>query len=317
MLFFQYVWEHWIFIAFLAPFFWSLVNIIDIYFVSGVYEDEWDGLIINAFFQLLPWLLPLFGLVAYSYPGSLVTSIAFLAGSSLVVSYYFYFKTLFVSSDMVVLQALWNVSVPLVPFLAWLLIGEKLSLIHYSGIFLAFIGAMIFALHEKVKEKHLGRVFVLMSGGVFFLSLSMVLQGWVYSQVSGDFWTGFLLFSLGATVTGFALSFFDPRPLRKRLQHLVEISSKYFSIFVVAEVLNLLGVMATQRAIDLSPAVSFVAVIGSLSPIFVMALSLLLVPVFLFLNQEKAHQMYKDQLVAFKTKILACCVIAVGVYLVS
>lgn len=317
MLLLEYLWGHWIFIAFLAPFFWSLVNIIDIYFVSGVYEDEWDGLMINAFFQLLPWLLPLFGLVVYSYHGSLVTSIAFLAGSGLVISYYFYFKTLFVSSDMVVLQALWNVSVPLVPFLAWFFIGEKLSLIHYSGIFLAFIGAMIFTLHEKVKERQLKKVFTLMSGGVFFLSLSMVLQGWVYAHVPGDFWTGFLLFSLGATVTGFALSFFDPWSLRKRLGHLVEISRKYLFIFVVAEVLNLLGVVATQRAIDLSPTVSFVAVIGSLSPIFVMVLSLLLVPVFLFLNQDKAHRMYKEQLVAFKTKILACCIIALGIYLIS
>ncbi|MDP2838093.1 MAG: hypothetical protein Q8O53_02350, partial [Candidatus Moranbacteria bacterium] len=157
----------------------------------------------------------------------------------------------------------------------------------------------------------------LMSGGVFFLSWSMVLQGWVYTHIAGDFWTGFLLFSAGATVTGLSTSFFDPKPIRERAAHLWEISRLYFMIFFVAEILNLLGVLATQRAIDLSPAVSFVAVIGSLSPVFVLILSFLLASIFLMLNKDKARKMYGDQLVAFKTKMLACCIIAVGIYLIS
>lgn len=303
--------------AFLAPFFWALVNIIDIYFVSSVYEDEWDGILINSVFQALPWLLPLFGIVSIQYPGLWASVPAFLGGACLVLSFFYYFKTLFVSNDMVVVQALWNVSVPLVPFLAWIFLGEQLAPVHYAGITLAFFGVMLFSLHEKIKEKNFLQVFKIMMGAVFFFSLSMVLQAEAYQRMDNDFWTGFLIFSAGASITGFLLLFVDPKPLKERTRHLVIMSKTYFFVFFFAESLNLLGVLASQRAIDLTPAVSFVAVIGSLTPVFVLILSAVLLPVLLFMNKSKAHQMYRDQLVAFRTKVLACCIIAVGIYLIS
>ncbi len=313
----DYLWSHWIFVAFLAPFFWALVNIIDIYFVSGVYEDEWDGVIINALFQLLPWLLPLFGLVEFVFPGWTAASTAFLGGAFLMFSYYFYFKTLFVSNDMVVVQALANLSVPLVPFLAWLLVGEQLSAMHYIGIAVAFAGAMLFSFHGEIKEKSFGKVFALMTGAFVFLSLSMVFQTMAFQATGNDFWSCFLLFSIGATIVGLLISLFDHKSIRMRMKHIYDISRNFFFVFVLAEALNLLAVVALQRAIDLSPAVSFVAVIGSLAPVFVMVLSLLLVVIFLKTNREKSRQIYQDQLVAFKTKIIACCIIAIGIYLIS
>lgn len=317
MHFIGYLWSHWIFVAFLAPFFWALVNIIDIYFVSGVYEDEWDGVLINALFQLLPWVLLLFGFIDFVFPGWQVSTIAFLAGGCLMISYYFYFKTLFVSNDMVVVQALANLSVPLVPFLTWLLIGEQLALIHYVGIAVAFSGAMLFSLHTKIKEKQLAKVSLIMVGVVFFLSLSMVFQSVVYQAMADQFWTGFLLFSAGATVTGIGMAYFDRLSFGQRMMHILGISKVYVWVFLLAETLNLLAVIALQRAIEISPTVSFVAVIGSLAPVLILILSAVLVPILLFYNRDKARQMYQDQLVAYKTKIVACCIIAVGIYLIS
>ncbi|MGB3072836.1 MAG: hypothetical protein WBB68_01090 [Candidatus Moraniibacteriota bacterium] len=312
-----YLWSHWLFVAFLAPFFWSLVNIIDVYFVSGVYEDEWDGILINSIFQALPWLLPVIGLVSFHYPGAAISGIALLAGSCLALSYFFYFKTLFISNDVVVVQALWNLSVPLVPFLAWFLVDEKLSLVHYIGIFLAFVGAMIFSLHQEIQSKNFTQVFTVMLGAIVFFSLSMVLQTEAYHSIGNDFWTGFLLFSAGATVTGLLLSFFDGKSIKDRAVHIFQMSKSFFLIFVLAETLNLLGVLVSQRAIDLSQAVSFVAVIGSLTPVFVLLVSFFLIFVFLVLNKVRARQIYQDQLIAPRTKILACCIIAVGIYLIS
>ncbi len=313
----DYLWSHWILVAFLAPFFWALVNIIDIYFVSGVYEDEWDGVIINSLFQLLPWLLPLFGLVEFVFPGWTATSIAFSSGAFLVLSYYFYFKTLFVSNDMVVVQALANLSVPLVPFLAWFLVGEQLAPVHYIGIAIAFAGAMLFSFHGEIKEKSFGKVFALMTGTFVFLALSMVFQTMAFQASGDDFWSCFLLFSSGATIVGLLISLLDHQSIRVRMKHIYGISRSFFTVFILAEVLNLLAVVALQRAIDLSPSVSFVAVIGSLAPVFVMVLSLILVLVLFGANRTKSRQIYQDQLVAFKTKIFACCIIALGIYLIS
>lgn len=135
-------------------FFWALVNIIDVYFVSSVYEDEWDGIFINSVFQLLPWLLPVFGIVSFQYPGGLPSVVAFIGGASLILAFFFYFKTLFVSNDVAVIQAIWNLSVPLVPFLSWLLLSEKLLPVHYGGIALAFTGAMLFITHEEIRTRN-------------------------------------------------------------------------------------------------------------------------------------------------------------------
>lgn len=303
--------------AFLAPFFWATVNIIDVYFVSSVYEDEWDGIFINSIFQLSPWILPVVGVVSFHYPGLLPTGIAFLGGATLILAFFFYFKTLFVSNDVTVIQAIWNLSVPLVPFLSWILFSEKLLFIHYVGITLAFIGAMLFSTHEKIRARNFALVAKTMIGAVTLFSLSMVLQSKAYDLMANDFWTGFLIFSTGAGVTGLALVIFDPKTVRERSRHILEMTRLYFFIFFIAESLNLIAVLSSQRAIDLSPTVSFVAVIESSIPIFILCISLFLIPIFLLLNKKKAQELYQGQLVAFKTKILACSVISLGIYLIS
>ncbi len=313
----EYLWSHWIFVAFLAPFFWALVNIIDVYFVSSVYEDEWDGIFINSVFQLLPWLLPVFGIVSFQYPGGLPSVVAFIGGASLILAFFFYFKTLFVSNDVAVIQAIWNLSVPLVPFLSWLLLSEKLLPVHYGGIALAFTGAMLFITHEEIRTRNFFGVAKTMVGAVVLFSLSMVLQSKAYDLMENDFWSGFLIFSAGAGITGLALVFFDPKSMKMRSRHILQMTKSYFFIFLIAESLNLLAVLSSQRAIDLSPVVSFVAVIESSVPIFVMLISLFLIPVLLLFNKKKVHQIYRNQLVAFKTKIVACVMIALGIYLIS
>jgi hypothetical protein len=53
--------DNWLLVAFLAPFFWALVNIVDVYFVDGIYKDDIDGIIIFGLFQIIPSiLLPFF-----------------------------------------------------------------------------------------------------------------------------------------------------------------------------------------------------------------------------------------------------------------
>lgn len=311
------LWGHWLFVVFLAPLFWALVNIIDVYFVSGVYEDEWDGIVVSSIFQLLPWLLPFFGIVSFVYPSTQVFALAFLGGSCLTIAFFLYFKTLFISNDIVVVGALWNLSVPLVPFLAWLLIDEQLAMQNYAGISLAFIGATVFAFHQKIKTRRFGRVVTLMSGAIVFLSLSMVVQSIVYRSIDSDFWSGFLSFSIGAVATGLLTLLFDRNSLRDRANHLYRITKAYFLVFFIAESLNLMAILSSQRAIDLSPSVSFVAVIESVVPVFVLILSLFAVLVFVWLDKFRAQQIYQDQLVGFKTKLLACCIIAAGIYLIG
>ena len=80
--------ETWFLVALIAPFLWAIVAIIDTYFVDGVYEDEYDGTIISGGFQSLPWLLVLFGVVDFTFPGFELASLALLAGGFFFFSFF-------------------------------------------------------------------------------------------------------------------------------------------------------------------------------------------------------------------------------------
>lgn len=313
----EYLWSQWYIIAFLAPLFWAIMNIIDVYFVSSVYDDEWDGGIISSFFQLTVWLLLIFGVVEFQFPGLWPALMAVVSGISLSLSFFYYFRTLFSSHDVVVIGAVWNLSVPLVPFLAWFLVGERLTMMNYLGIMFAFVGATLFVIHKRIRGRGLGGLIKNMFLAVLLLSLSMVLQNWVYDSAKTEFWTGFLLFSFGSALAGGFMVLMDRHSWYERLSHLKNLTKKYFHVFFFAELLGLLAILSSQRAISLSPAVSYVAAIESTVPIFVMALSSILALVLFKTDNKKAHQIFADQLDAIGIKIIACVLIIVGIYLIS
>src|SRR3989338_7613003 len=98
--------NHWLIIAFLAPMFWALVNIIDVYFVGVIYKDELDGTIIAGLFQIVPWPI-LFFIADFRLSDAInfetgnvlgisnTLLLSFLGGMLYATSFYFYFKALF------------------------------------------------------------------------------------------------------------------------------------------------------------------------------------------------------------------------------
>lgn len=310
------IWNNWLLIAFVAPFLWALVNIIDVYFVESVYEDEYDGAMISGIFQIAPWLLVPFGMISFTLPATEAGLLAFFGGSLFLFSFFFYFRALFSKNDVALIQVLWSLSVPLVPFLAWLFIGERLALLQYMGIVIAFIGAICLSLDPKIRSNGFAATARIMVLAIFLLSLSMVIEARAYT-LAGDFWSIFLLFSLGAAITGTGLSFFDKKGYTDRLQHIAGLSRKYFLVFFLAETLALLGTLTSQRAIDLSPAVSFVAVIESLVPAFVLGISFLLSVMLFEKNRKLARRLYRDQLVGIRMKMVSIAIIAFGIYLIA
>lgn len=307
--------QNWLLIALVAPCFWALAAIIDTYFVHGVYEDEYDGTVISGAFQSLPWLLVPLGVLGFTFPGSEIAGIAILAGGLLLLSFFFYFKALFVSNDAALMQILWSVSVLAVPFFAWLLIGEVLTGVHYLGIGVAFVGIMFFNFDGKIKKIGLPKIALPMFGAVVFLSFSMVLARMAYDLTS-DFWSVFLLFSLGATIAAFTILIIGKKNPFQRAKKIVRLSRKYLLFFISAEGLSIVATLTSQKAISIAPAVSFVAVIESLVPVFVMLISLIIV--FAFRNVERIDvSSYRNQYSDSGIKVLALVFIAVGIYMIS
>lgn len=297
---------------------WALVSLIDIYFINGVYENEFDGTIISGIFQLAPWvLIPWLG---FDLPDKRVATMAIAGGFLYSVSTFFYFKALFVSGDAVATELLWNLSIPIVPFLSFIFIGEHLSAIHYVGIGISFIGASLLSFDDKIRTKKVRGLPLIMIGAVIFLALSMIIEESVYKKT--DFWPGFLLFSLGAFIGGvFFWAFRMITGYGAGKKSLFRLSKQYFWTFLFAETLAVCGVVFLQRALAVSPSASFVTIIGAFQPAFILVFSVLIVQANAALRKKNddrlIHRIYTEQLTGARTKLFALGIMTIGVWLVS
>lgn len=324
--------HHWLLLAFIAPLFWALVNIVDVYFVSEVYKDELDGTIITGLFQVIPFfILGLFFLkinikqfINLSPGNGIITVdplllLGFLGGFLFTSSFFFYFKALFKQKDVAFLQIIWGLTIIAVPILAFLFWGEKLPIVSYAGMGLTLAGAIFLSFNKSLRNKLSFRYLAIMLSAVIIFSLSMVFEDRVYGELTlrgfGDqgFLLGFLCFSLGSVFCGlfFAiLSKRNPIPLIKEYGH----------IFILLEGITFFGNLSSQRAISVAPSVSFVATIETFVPVFVMVFSLIILFYFSFILAKRTktfEKIYREQLDGIWIKIIATVIMAMGVYIIS
>ena len=318
--------NHWLIIAFLAPMFWALVNIIDVYFVDGVYQDEYDGTIISALFQILPIIAILFLIKnevtnSIAFFGRLPEGILLLAvagGFLVTVSYFFYFKALFNKNDAALLQILWSLTIIAVPIISFIFLKEELSFLKYAGMMVTLAGVIMLSLNEKIKSKFSVKYIVIMLMSVVFLSLGMVFQERVYSGLVGfassnlEFLAGFLFFSIGGFLGGIFFIFCgrrNPFPLIK----------KYLHIFIIAEGIQFFGTLASQRAIDIAPSVSYVATVETFVPVFILIFSLVIITLskLVKFNKDVVKKIYEEQLDGIWIKVFATILMAIGIYIIS
>lgn len=310
-------WNNWLIAALIATTLWAIVNIIDVYFVGRVFEDEFDSITVMAFFQILPWLAVSF--LGFTFPGFEIVLLAIIAGFLNIIAMFLYFKALFTTNDASIISMLWNMNIVLMPIVAFFVIGEKLTLLQYGGILVAFVGATVISLEEKIKKRSLFKLVLIMLFSIAFLSASMLISDKVYSSV--DFFDGFLFFSLGSFLGGifFAilrLVYFK----RENRISILKLKKEHYLIFIFAELLFIVGVFFSQRAIDLSPTVSFISVIESSQTFLILVISAILyivLPFTKFKNRDVVKLLYKDQLVGYKVKIIASFIIAIGVYMLN
>lgn len=324
----NYLGGNWLLVSFLAPMFWGLVNIVDVYFVGGIYDDEFDGTIISGLFQMVPWIFLFFWIdtaippfIVWNEAGfSLDTTLiwAFAGGMLFTLAFYFYFKALFHHNDASLLQILWNLCVIAVPVLAIFMLKEELPAYKYLGMFIVFMGAGLLSFHPGIIKKFSKKYFWIMIGAVLALSLSMIFEARAYSELNGrgyenGFWIGFLFFSLGAFAGGVFFA------IIKRRNPMVLIR-KYFKVFFIAEGLAFLGTLSSQRAIDLAPSVSYVATVETFVPVFILAYAIAIILSHKIIdkgNRELIKTIYAEQINGARAKVLATIVMAVGVYIIN
>lgn len=306
----------WLIVALIAPLLWAVVSLIDNFFVEGVYEDEFDGIVLSTLFQLAPWLLVPFGVLHFfPFGGNMLWAVA--SGFFFLASLSQYFRSLFRVNDSALMQILWSLSVPLVPFLAFLLVGEVLLPLHYLGIAIAFAGVLLFNFNiESGAARRLRKVAWPMTYAVVFMALSMVFgkKAFVFSS---DVQTNFLLFCFGGIFILVLLPLFDRASIATRGRHTWHLLQGYFPVFFLAEGLSVAATFTSQWAIKLAPSISFVSVIESLTPVFVVSMSLLLLLFVPFFGGSRLEKIYREQITHMPVKVLATLIIVAGVFLIS
>lgn len=102
-------------------------------------------------------------------------------------------------------------------------------------------------------------------------------------------------------------------------KHLLKLNGKYYKWFFCTELLVLSGVLFSQRTIDLCPAVSFVAVIESFQPAFIILISGLIYYTAknCSLNTDKFERLHEEQLAGGRTKLIAIAIMAIGIYIIN
>ncbi len=322
--------SHWLIIALMAPMFWSLVNIIDVYFVDGIYKDELDGTIISGLFQIVPWLVLVFlvnidfhSIINFKTPGNTwgsnnILILSFIGGTIYILGIYFYFKALFHYNDAPLLQILANLTVIAVPILSFLIFKEKLPLLRYTGMAITFVGAIMLSFSPHLRKRFSSKYIKIMLGAVLLFSLSMILEDRAYNLLGESygkqgFWAGFLFFNLGAFAGALLLAFYFRRNPLPTIR-------KYYKIFFLGEGLYFSGTLFFQRAIDAAPYVSYVVVIETFGPVFIVFYSLIIMFLSPFILQRKSEtikRIYSEQLNGIWVKVFATVIMAIGVYIIS
>ena len=305
------IWNNWLLIAVIPPLLYAIVSLFDAYFIDRrIFDDAREATIISALFGALPLLVPAFGLYEVQLPAPRVTVIAALTGALFTFHIYFYLAALFEKNDVVLGETIQNLSVFCVPFLAYFLIDEVLTAVHYVGIGIAALGVVFMYCYNKptVSGNFAGCSKMLIS--MLLFSLTLISGEWVYQHTA--FWDGFLIFSFGMFAAGFMLYLIGNK---KRIPGIVLTKWRFF---IIAEGLTTLGILCSQRAVDISPSVTFIAITECLVAFFILLLS---VAVFWFTQLTGSglsdlRNICRNQLIDYPAKIIAGLFISTGILLV-
>lgn len=328
---FNYIWNNWFIVAFIAPIFWAIINLLDVYFVNAIYHDEWDGVILSDLIQIIPCIIIfvfLNGKLPFLSQNDLqgiffdrAIIFALIGGFIFSISGFFYFRALFIHDDVALIQIFWNLCILVVPFLSLIFFHEVLPGYNYLGMIITLIGTTILSFSQTIRKKISTKFFINMIGAVFFLSFSMIIEkkafGILDTRHLGEksFWIGYFYFSLGSVLNGILVMILIKR-------NIFNFINKFFIFFIFAEGLSLIGTITSQRAINISPSTSFVATIEGFVPVFVLIWSLLIIGIlYLTHNYSKravmARLIYKEQLHGGWLKIVSLIIMLVGIYLIQ
>ncbi|WP_454063296.1 hypothetical protein [Candidatus Nitrospira salsa] len=306
------LWNNWLLMAWLTPAFWAVSCLIDVRCIGErVFRYPSDGPIISGLFCVLPLALLFAELGDWEAVTFSLTWPALLAGVCYFLHLYFIFRALFTINDASCSEIFNTLTVFFVPIMAFAMLGERLAPIYYVAIVLALLGILVLIRFHLSGFHRLAIAWLTLA--VISISLTMVLQAWVFEHMG--YWHGIVLFAMGTFVTALFICSLQ----RTRLQRIVGLCRRFWKIFLLAELLQLAAVLASQRATDIGPSVSFVAVVECSLPLFVMVFSsgLLLISERWKAMSQEFHDTLLLQTTSIPVKLTSVAFILCAIFMVQ
>lgn len=289
--------------AFVDPIFHAWANILDNYFSNKLFERLTPLVFFSACVGLL--ILPI---IWFFSPPSLISfrlgAILFLISVIEVFYLYPYFWSLR-HADTSVVASLFSLGEIVVPLLAFLLVGERLTALQYAGFFVLIFASVFVTL--DIRKMRLNRAFVLMLLVSTILALQSVLLKYVYTQGVGwgssIVWMTVFQFIVAGACVLFQRSQADFKGSLEKFK-------SAWLLLIGVEFLSWGGNLAGSYALYLIPA-SVMKGITSTQPVFVLIYALLFVRVWPNLFREYLGK--KD----IAKKAISFAVMIAGVLLIT
>lgn len=305
------LWENWLGLALLTAGAWAASCIIDVCFVGvRLFRRPGDACVITGLFCLVPLVL-LMPSAAFQmrYADPVPALCAMLAGTAYLLHVYFYFRALFLVNDASSAEVFNSLCVLFVPLLAFVLLGERLPQHQYLALGLAVVGVAV--LVGRQLDGASARVVIQLAASVTCMSVAMVLQARAYERL--DFATGTSWFLLAAFVAALTLTLCNA----SRRRRVGTLCTRFGPVFVVVELIEVAAVIGSQRATDIAPSVSLVALAECALPVFVICFSALILLLARGRLPQRVGATLAMQTRAWGTKVLSIALIGSAIVLVA
>ena len=291
----------YVLIAFLTPFLHALSCILDAHFSNNIFKKI-PSLVFYATISNIIIIPFLFFFGTPIIPPLEILAILFII-SLIEVCYQIPYYHALRNIDTSIVVALFALGEVTLPFLAYFIVGEKLSFLQYLGFGIILLST--FLLNFDIKKFKLNIAFILMLLVSVLLSLSAVLSK--YSLQSIDFVTVVFWTSLFATSISLFLLLLPQ--YKKDIISAFPQYKKKIKLFLSNEILNQAGSLAATIALAYLP-VLVVETIGSSQSIFTLLLGFMLYKIFgnRFKENLTRHDVVK--------KLISFTFIIIGIYMV-
>lgn len=300
----------WFFIALIAPALWSVTNYIDKYLIEKYFKGGGVGalLIFSSLVGVI--VIPFILLVEQNVLNVSSSQVGLLIAGSivLVTDFYLYLRALQndeVSTVVPMLQM-----IPVFGFvLAYVFLGETLSVTQVTGALLIIIGAVAISLSLKEGRVRFKKVvFFLMMPAAFFGALA----GLVFKSVALEtgYWIATFWFYVGFIfIALFLLSFI--RPYRKQFVEIIRVNRvPIIGLNALNELIAVGASLTFGFALLLAP-LALVQAVNGFQPFFILLYGVILTLFFPHLGTES---LARRNLIP---KIMAIFIMFVGVYVMN